>query len=690
MARVALVSHDVQTVEDRSGGVGTFVTNWARLLRKAGDEVTIIRVDARLESPGLNTRWAENYRAWGIQFIEVCNDARTPNRWPEAWAMRLSEKVHPLLAGYDVAYFQDWANPAFHMVRVKRFSTTPAPVCVTVLHGASNWVRLGNRQYPRIPDDLHLDFVERYAAQHSDFVVSPSQYMLDWVRREGWKFGRQPAVLRLPYQPVGEIEVQPQGQSGRRVIFFGRLETRKGFTLFTNALLALRSEFPAIAATIDEIVLLGSENEPTAAQTIRRKVAKTGWRLTHLSNLDSEEAGSYLRENAVGAVAVIASPYENFPYAVIETSLIPGLTTICSRGGGIPEVLGSPDDRRLFDPEPRCLAAKLSEVLEEPISMAEAPAYDFDAANEAWLSFHHDILQAPPRAKTVLTPRAKPSVCVCIPYFNKARYFPELLSCLENQTLNDFGVVAVDDGSSQPEAREIFDGMAAKYQARGWKFLRQANAFVDAARNAAARRAGTDYLFFVDADELIPPHTIERMMEAVTVSGVDCLVSASVLFKGEAPPYTTTDHYMPIGANLVAGLIEPIVFGGPMILIRSEVFSAIGGYRQVRGAAHEDWELQARLAMRGYDTDILPEYLHQYRQLSDGLAKISDGFAAKQRIVDCYEAEFSRIGMRGTGAMMFALYRRCQELEGAVREDVPIELRMRLHDRLTKMLGRTE
>jgi predicted glycosyltransferase involved in capsule biosynthesis len=127
-----------------------------------------------------------------------------------------------------------------------------------------------------------------------------------------------------------------------------------------------------------------------------------------------------------------------------------------------------------------------------------------------------------------------------------------------------------------------------------------------------------------------------------------------------------------------------------MILIKRTVFEAIGGYRQVRGAAHEDWELQARLAMCGFDTDVLPEYLHQYRQLDDGLAKTSDGFLAKRRIIDCYEEQFSNIGMAGMGSLMFALYRRCQELEGAVRDDVPLELRMRLHERLNKMLTRPE
>ena len=125
-----------------------------------------------------------------------------------------------------------------------------------------------------------------------------------------------------------------------------------------------------------------------------------------------------------------------------------------------------------------------------------------------------------------------------------------------------------------------------------------------------------------------------------------------------------------------------------MILIKRSVFQAIGGYREARGAAHEDWELQARLAIHGYDTDVLPEYLHQYRQLADGLAKTSDGFLARRRIIDCYEEQLSRIAMNGMAGAMYALYRRCQELEGAVKDTVPIELRMRLHQRLSKMLGR--
>ena len=688
MAKVALVSHDVQTVQGRAGGVGAFVTHWAKLLKNSGEEVTIILTHAELETPGLDPLWAAKYRSWGIEFIELHSDPPSADRWPEAWAMRLSEKLHPILPQYDAVYFQDWANLAFHTVRVNRFSASPGPICITVLHGPSNWVRLGNRKYPQTPDDLHLEFVERYSAEHSDVVIAPSNYILEWAKAGGWKFRTAPVVLGLPYCAADESELMSETPAKKRVIFFGRLETRKGATLFTNALLALWSDHPDIAQSVEEVVLLGHEDEPGSVETVKRNLAITGLRVVHVGNLDSQQAGRYLREHARGAVAVIASAYENFPYAVIETSLIPGLDLVCSRGGGIPEVLAGRDDRRLFDPEPRALAAKLHQALVEPNSDHSAPPYDFQAANDAWIEFHRSILERARPKRNIETAEAPRSVSVCIPYFDKPRYFPELLQCLEAQTLPQFSVIAMDDGSHQSAARDVFDAMASKYEQRGWVFLRQENAFVDAARNSAARHSDNEYLVFIDADDLIPPHAIERMLEAALISGVDCLVSASMLFSGDEPPYTTTAKYMPIGANLAAGLIEPIIFGGPMILVRRKVFEAIGGYREVRGAAHEDWELQARLAMHGFDTDVLPEYLHHYRQLPDGLAKTSDGFLAKHRIIDCYEEQFAKIGMHGMAGAMFALYRRCQELEGAVRENVPLELRMRLHDRLSKMLGR--
>ena len=129
-----------------------------------------------------------------------------------------------------------------------------------------------------------------------------------------------------------------------------------------------------------------------------------------------------------------------------------------------------------------------------------------------------------------------------------------------------------------------------------------------------------------------------------------------------------THRSIPLGDSLVAGMIDPSVFGGPVILIRREVFEAIGGYREVRGAAHEDWELHARLALGGYRTDVIPEYLHFYRQIDDSLSRRADRFIAKRRMIETFDRSLGQVGLYGTANAIWALYTETQELKSLARE----------------------
>ena len=208
--------------------------------------------------------------------------------------------------------------------------------------------------------------------------------------------------------------------------------------------------------------------------------------------------------------------------------------------------------------------------------------------------------------------------------------------------------------------------------------------FVDAARNEAARRSHAEFLLFIDADDVPVPDMVEKLLSAALISQDDCLMSGGLFLEGES----VEARYMPLGPNLATGLIDPIVLGPPMILIRRSAFESIGGYRQIRGAAHEDWELQIRLLLRGFRTDVVPEFLLQFRRLEDGLARTSEEFPAKRRLIDAYEEQLGPVGLHGMANTVHALYRRCQELEEAARAEVPLELRMRLHDRVREILSK--
>jgi O-antigen biosynthesis protein len=699
MARVAFPSFDVQTTNARAGGVASFITQFATMLREKGDEVSIILTRGEPFQTPLDEHWKENYRAWGIDLVEVHNKAFQRNRWPELWASRLSEQVAPLLRNFDIVYFMDWGNVAFRLVREKRFTTKTLPVCVTVMHGGSYWVHLGDREYPLIPEGLKLEFLERYSARHSDYVIAPSRHMLDWARRAGWTFAREPHVLGLPYRPDLASQLEQRAGKIRRIVYFGRLQVLKGYELFVQALKRLSIESPQFSRQLDEIVLLGHQDVKGSVEWAKSELEPLGLKVTHLGDFDSQSARNYLVEHVADALVVVASFLENFPLAVIEASSIKGLNLICSRAGGIPEIFEGRGEAQLFTPSVIPLTEKLRERLKKPLQPEELVGYDFESANRKWLEFHERACAPTPRQRAFSIPTqgaTKPSVDVCITYYNKHRHFPQLCQALEHQTSQNFGVIAIDDGSPDPEARAVFDAMADKYRARGWRFFRQPNSFVDAARNQAARHSEADYLLILDADDVPARNTIERMLEAAHLGGDDCLVAGGYFFSSDELPYdletgeVTVDvsgYYVPLGASLVAGLIEPSVFGGPMILIRRQTFEAVGGYREVRGAAHEDWELHARLAMAGFKTDVLPEFLHFYRQVGDGLAHTSNEFVAMRRIVDTYENQLAAVGLHGTAHTLVALYRKATELGQRVQE---LEALHRAEDRFHLQSGASD
>jgi glycosyltransferase involved in cell wall biosynthesis/GT2 family glycosyltransferase len=519
---------------------------------------------------------------------------------------------------------------------------------------------------PRLSEHFCQDFVERYCGRHSDYVIAPSRFMADWVGRQGWQLTREPEILGLPFLPRHGPAAEPQVKEFKRLIYFGRLQRLKGFDLLVNALLQLNREAPDALVRLDELVLLGHEDEPGAAKWVREALRPAGLTVNHIGNFDSAQAQDYLARHVADALVVVASAFENFPYAVIETSQISGLNVICSRGGGTPEIFSTDGDAQLFAPTPEALAAKIRERLNRPLSRIELARYDFASHNDRWLEFHDricgNVSVRPPAAV------AKPAVTVdvCVTYFNKARHFPQLLQSLELQTFAGFRLIAVDDGSTDPKAAALFDYMEDEYRDRGWIFFRQNRQFLDAARNRLAERASAEYLLFADADDVLAPNAIERLVEAAQNSGEDCLRCGILRFAGDQFPYdkrtgrvvtSVIETSMPLGPALTAAIFDPSVLGSSFVLVRRAAFEAVGGYRELRTASYagaEDWEFYVKLAASGYQTDVVPDYLYYYRQSANSLSQKNDPHLAKRRLIGQFDMQLATVGLGGAAAAVLS------------------------------------
>ena len=97
----------------------------------------------------------------------------------------------------------------------------------------------------------------------------------------------------------------------------------------------------------------------------------------------------------------------------------------------------------------------------------------------------------------------KKRLTIIIPAYNAEPYLDELLDCLAPQMSAEVECIVIDDGSK-----------AAVHSDHKWvKIYRQDNQGCSSARNAGLDKAKGDYVSFIDADDLVSEHFIERILE---------------------------------------------------------------------------------------------------------------------------------------------------------------------------------
>jgi GT2 family glycosyltransferase len=413
-------------------------------------------------------------------------------------------------------------------------------------------------------------------------------------------------------------------------------------------------------------------------------------RIHFLPCLDTREVQSLLHSWAPDTLVVIPSIDDNYPYVVIEASLIPGLNAIYSNAGGMREILPSAAGGQFFDPFERPLADTLRRwLLPGPRPQAELCSYDWNHHNRQWLDFHERVCRATqPQPKVIpISSKPNPQVDVCIPFFNHGRYLPQLLEALERQTVPPCSVTVVDDGSTEVESQTVFAEMSRRYSDKRWRFESSAaNRGVSAARNVAATKGYAKHLLFLDADNVPAAHMIERLLSAIENSGDDCMTCYFRVFQADYPPcewtadgadkgrmrqtVPTKFEFLPLGACLTLGLFDNF-FGDASFIVRRTVFESLGGFseeRKLQYATHEDYDFLLRLVLAGHKLDVLPEVLFFYRLTDGGLSKTTDKYRNRLRVHRTYARVLRDAGLPGLVPYLYGLYERGKPLEFLMAE----------------------
>lgn len=108
-------------------------------------------------------------------------------------------------------------------------------------------------------------------------------------------------------------------------------------------------------------------------------------------------------------------------------------------------------------------------------------------------------------------------ISVIIPVFNVSEYLPTCLDSLCHQSLSDFEVICINDGSTDGSS-EILESYRSRLH---MTVINQENAGLSAARNRGIREAKGDYLLFLDSDDWLETNAISTL--AFNLDGMDML-----------------------------------------------------------------------------------------------------------------------------------------------------------------------
>ncbi|WP_051246334.1 glycosyltransferase family 2 protein [Metapseudomonas resinovorans] len=197
----------------------------------------------------------------------------------------------------------------------------------------------------------------------------------------------------------------------------------------------------------------------------------------------------------------------------------------------------------------------------------------------------------------------KPLVSVIIPCYNHGPHLPRNFASLAAQSLQDYEMILVDDGSTDPATVEYIDGLDLSRVS----VIRQANAGPASARNAGIEQARGRYICCLDADDYVAPTYLEKCLLLLEGNTGIRLAYSWVRLVGKEQRLHRVADFDPGLLRYFNPICSAAVFH------RAD-WQAVGGFDEARETMYEDWDFWISLARIGVRGKVIEEALLFYHQ----------------------------------------------------------------------------
>lgn len=198
-----------------------------------------------------------------------------------------------------------------------------------------------------------------------------------------------------------------------------------------------------------------------------------------------------------------------------------------------------------------------------------------------------------------------PRYSVIIPVYNRPDEVDELLESLSHQTLKDFEVLVVEDGSSVP-CKEVADKYRLSMEVR---YYAKPNSGPGQTRNYGAERSRGEYLLILDSDCILPEGYLQAVEAELEREPADAFggpdrAHASFTPVQKAINYAMTSFFTTGGIRGGKKKMDNFYPRSFNMGVRADVYKALGGFSNMRFG--EDIDFSIRIFKNGYRCRLFP------------------------------------------------------------------------------------
>lgn len=240
---------------------------------------------------------------------------------------------------------------------------------------------------------------------------------------------------------------------------------------------------------------------------------------------------------------------------------------------------------------------------------------------------------------------------IIVPMYNVQDYIQQCLDSLVMQTLTDFEIIVVNDGSTD-KGPKIVEEMIVRYP-HLIKQLHKPNGGLSDARNYAIPHAQGEYIAFLDSDDYIDATLYEKMVQLMD-QGYDVVVTNIEYFYESGQPSWVMKGLSPWSCDTLSkqALLSPMFAWNKMYQAK---FFKEDGYRYPLNTWYEDIPVTTPIFASTNKIGYLDETLIHYRQREGSIMSVTKSERLKEifgvmqlvrdemKAQDCYDVYYDEI-----------------------------------------------